>query len=244
MLSSEGVRIRHPHSQHVWAEPESSAARDGQATGLPLRVALEGDRADRFRLGVTSCIGTDGGDGGSDISGTANKGVRCVRAFRSRSSPVPALSRRLVDYLVRSTGSGWIHPRVGVLTLVCRGSLGLSLSLSLARWRVVPIDLARCHGLRRVYRFAFRASLSTVSRVSRDVNVSISSRRPPSSHKLFRFRSRSRSRPTSTSSLLGTVDSVALLLLLLLFPRRRLCREHSSSPSTSPRESRMERSPS
>lgn len=71
---SEGVRVRHPHGHHVWTEPESTAARDGLATGVPLRVALEGHRAGRFRLDVTSCIGTDGGSSGGGAGGGGGGG--------------------------------------------------------------------------------------------------------------------------------------------------------------------------
>lgn len=74
---SEGVRVRHPHGHHVWTQPESAAARDGLATGVPLGVALEGERADRFRLDVTSCAGTDG-CGGGGFRRASNKGVRSV----------------------------------------------------------------------------------------------------------------------------------------------------------------------
>lgn len=70
-----GVRVREPHGHHVWTEPESAFAREGLAAGVPLRVALEGERAGRFLLDVTCCIGADGCGGGSD-SGSCSGG-RC-----------------------------------------------------------------------------------------------------------------------------------------------------------------------
>ncbi|CAM9385138.1 unnamed protein product [Ectocarpus sp. 6 AP-2014] len=84
--SEAGVRAQHPHSNHVWAEPQpsSSSARDGLATGaVPLRVTLEGERANRFLLDVSSSIEEGNGVGGGgadrhDDSSHADQGRRCA----------------------------------------------------------------------------------------------------------------------------------------------------------------------
>lgn len=60
ILHLAGVRVRDPHSHRVWTESESRLVRQGMEVGIPLRVALEGEQADRFRLDVTGCINASG----------------------------------------------------------------------------------------------------------------------------------------------------------------------------------------
>ncbi len=76
--------MRHPHSHDVWTEPDSASAREGMATGVPLRVSLEGERPKRFLLDVTSSIrqGSEGGVSGGGGDGGISKGVRSVLACR------------------------------------------------------------------------------------------------------------------------------------------------------------------
>ncbi|CAM9697567.1 unnamed protein product, partial [Ectocarpus fasciculatus] len=94
--SEAGVRVQEPYSRHVWTEPQpssSSSARDGLATGVvPLRVTLEGERASRFLLDVSSSIeegngvsgggscGEGGGGAGRDVdsSNHADQGRQCA----------------------------------------------------------------------------------------------------------------------------------------------------------------------
>lgn len=87
----KGIRVRHPHSHDVWTEPDSTSARRGMTTGVPLRVALEGKRSDRFLLDVTSLIGqgSEGGVNGGGGDGGTSKGVRSVLVRRC-----PRSSRR------------------------------------------------------------------------------------------------------------------------------------------------------
>lgn len=75
----QGVRVQHPHSRHIWTEPQSnsSSACDGLATGLvPLRVTLEGERASRFLLDVSSSIEEGNGVSGGGSCGEGG-GVAC-----------------------------------------------------------------------------------------------------------------------------------------------------------------------
>lgn len=52
---AEGVKICHPHSNHIWTDPESSIVRRGMSLGVPLEIKLEGRGAYRFLLRVGRC---------------------------------------------------------------------------------------------------------------------------------------------------------------------------------------------
>ncbi|CAB1103705.1 unnamed protein product [Ectocarpus sp. CCAP 1310/34] len=106
------MNIPHPHSHHVWAEPEpsSSSAHDGLAAGVvPLRVTLEGERANRFLLDVSSsieegeCVGAGGSCG--EAGGGADRHVDSSHADQGRQC---APSKGLTLDLSTGMAHGWV----------------------------------------------------------------------------------------------------------------------------------------
>ncbi|CAM9986976.1 unnamed protein product, partial [Ectocarpus sp. 13 AM-2016] len=107
-----GVRVQHPHSHHVWAEPQPSSpsARDGPATGaVPLRVTLEGERASRFLLDVSSSIEEGDGVGGGGSRGEAGGGAAkdADKSYADQGNHCAPFKGLTLD-LSTGTAHGWV----------------------------------------------------------------------------------------------------------------------------------------
>lgn len=98
-----GVRVGHPHSRHVWNDPESAAVCEGLAAGIPLRVTLEGEGVNLFQLdvaGAASAGEEEGGAGARQGSVVSGEGVK--RRTVGVSPP-----QRAPSCMIGDRGDGW-----------------------------------------------------------------------------------------------------------------------------------------